>query len=702
MASNPEVKIVISAQDNASRAISGVSNSIQALAGSVIAQQAISTLTSQFDAAVEASNRMRNSLVGVTSVANAFGQDSEKTREAAKSLASDGLESVSEAATQLKNLLSSGFSLDQAIQIIDRFKDTAAFGRQSALGFGEAVSGATEGIKNGNSILSDNAGLTKNLSVMLEEAGFSAQDLSRASSNATIRQALFNGIMRESAPQLGDATRLSNEYSGAQSRLSTAVFNTQARLGDLLKLGLGPLTSGTANFIGTHQQAIVSFAGAAGAAIAFGATLLGLASVVRFVTLVMGGPLALVLTAISAIAGVITFGAFAKLQDQMLGTGQQFDASAGQIKNSAGGLDSAGKKAQDLAEKLKDIDENVVKANRDFAQSLADILKNHDNTISDLNKQATEEKNAFARAQEDKADSFKQSQDEMARRHEEQVRQIERDLAEENVKGRFADQRRIQDLQLRLAQENEDYDHSTSEKKTQYEKDTANAAEQHAKKLTELQTKLDTEKSFLQRHSADLQGIRAADALDEIQKLKQSHADQLRSFEDQRQKVVQSSQQAANGIANAYSGIPSQVNASAFSGLGDRLGKDMGRALKDAFLHSAADFFNNIGNAVGHWVLDNSGLDKLPQGWARPLMHSLGVPGFAGGVENFQGGLAYVHQGEVLVNMARGTSVIPARQVQAAVGQGGGGHTFNITNNNYNQVDVSGVTDEIMWGLRVA
>lgn len=49
-------------------------------------------------------------------------------------------------------------------------------------------------------------------------------------------------------------------------------------------------------------------------------------------------------------------------------------------------------------------------------------------------------------------------------------------------------------------------------------------------------------------------------------------------------------------------------------------------------------------------------------------------PGFASGVENFSGGLAYVHKDELLVNMPQGTSVIPANRA------GGGGHTFYVTN----------------------
>lgn len=49
----------------------------------------------------------------------------------------------------------------------------------------------------------------------------------------------------------------------------------------------------------------------------------------------------------------------------------------------------------------------------------------------------------------------------------------------------------------------------------------------------------------------------------------------------------------------------------------------------------------------------------------RQLQGSGKIPGFANGVENFQGGLAYVHKDEALVNMPKGSSVIPA-------GRGGG------------------------------
>lgn len=183
---------------------------------------------------IDASNELTNSLTGLNSVANAFGANADKAKEAALSLASDGLMSVSDAATGLKNLLASRMSLDQAVNLMNAFKDSAAFGRQSALSFGQAIRGATEGIKNQNSVLVDNAGVTKNLSNILVEAGYSAQDLSKAATDTGVRMALYNGILKETSAFQGDAARLSNSLSGAQARLATQVFNLKVSIGDAL------------------------------------------------------------------------------------------------------------------------------------------------------------------------------------------------------------------------------------------------------------------------------------------------------------------------------------------------------------------------------------------------------------------------------------------------------------------------------------
>ena len=186
-----------------------------------LAERAIGTLVGEIGRAITLSSQATAAFMGLASVAAHFGANVEEAKSAAARLSSDGLMKVSEAALGLKNLLASGFSLPQAVRLMEAFKDSAAFGRQASLDFGYAVVSATEGIKNQNSILVDNAGVTKNLSVILKEAGFSVDALSRVSTDAKVRMALFNGILKETSAQTGDAKRLTETYSGAVSKLKT-------------------------------------------------------------------------------------------------------------------------------------------------------------------------------------------------------------------------------------------------------------------------------------------------------------------------------------------------------------------------------------------------------------------------------------------------------------------------------------------------
>lgn len=66
--------------------------------------------------------------------------------------------------------------------------------------------------------------------------------------------------------------------------------------------------------------------------------------------------------------------------------------------------------------------------------------------------------------------------------------------------------------------------------------------------------------------------------------------------------------------------------------------------------------------------------DQVLLAQLRALKDSGAIPGFADGVENFDGGLARVHKDELLVNLPPGTDVIPA-------GRGGGGVTNHFTLN---------------------
>lgn len=208
---------------------------VQMAALGAAAGLALTQVVSWLEKSVDAAVKQQNALMGLSSVARGTGNDIDKTTQAAKDLSNDGLMPLGDAASGLKNLLAAGFSLPEAIKLMERFKDSAAFGRQGSLEFGQAIVGATEGIKNGNSALVDNAGVTKNLSNMLVDAGFSAQDLAKASDDVNVRMALYNGIIKETANQQGDAAKLADSFGGALARQKTAATNLQVAIGTALQ-----------------------------------------------------------------------------------------------------------------------------------------------------------------------------------------------------------------------------------------------------------------------------------------------------------------------------------------------------------------------------------------------------------------------------------------------------------------------------------
>lgn len=182
------------------------------------------------DAVTEAEASFR----GLEAVANFSGVGIGKAMEEAGKLAADGLMTTAEASKALQNLLSRGYSLDQSIATLNRLKDAAAYNRAAHLSMGEAVVTATEGLKNENSVLVDNAGVTKNVSKMWEEyaatIGKSANQLTQAEKI----QAEYNGVMAETEAQVGNAAKASEGLQGKSAKLSSTILNLKVSIGEAL------------------------------------------------------------------------------------------------------------------------------------------------------------------------------------------------------------------------------------------------------------------------------------------------------------------------------------------------------------------------------------------------------------------------------------------------------------------------------------
>ena len=182
---------------------------------------------------VKAASNFRGAILGLSAIAQHKGIEIGRAFQAASKLSADGLMDVTAASKALQNLLQRGFTLKESIEIIQRLKDAAAFNRAAHLSLAEAVVTATEGLKNENSILVDNAGVTKNVSVMWKEY---AQKIGKGVKQLTLaekRQAELNGIMQETEPMVGNAAKITKEYEGQVAKLKKEMNDFASEMGTI-------------------------------------------------------------------------------------------------------------------------------------------------------------------------------------------------------------------------------------------------------------------------------------------------------------------------------------------------------------------------------------------------------------------------------------------------------------------------------------
>lgn len=184
-----------------------------------------------FKSATQEAVNFENALIGVKSVAQSFGVETNKVEEAIKAYTSDGLIPANEAATAFKQILSTGADLQTAIKLLNSLKNAAAFNRQEFYTLGQAVVATTEGIKNGNSVKADAVGVTTNLSVLEARYAASIGKTVGQLNDAEKIQARVNGFINEGALFVGDASRLLDTYSGKVSQLNAAYIQLQIAIG---------------------------------------------------------------------------------------------------------------------------------------------------------------------------------------------------------------------------------------------------------------------------------------------------------------------------------------------------------------------------------------------------------------------------------------------------------------------------------------
>lgn len=172
--------------------------------------------------------------MGLSSILNGQKKSFGEANRFIQDYISDGLVPLNNAVTAYKNLAARGYSTEQIEKTMTALKNAAAFGRQASYSYGDAISTATEGLKNENSILVDNAGVTKNVAKMWEDYAKSIGTTTNALTQQQKIEAEVNGIMEETKWQTGDAAKYATTFAGRVAKLSATFTSLKTEIGNVI------------------------------------------------------------------------------------------------------------------------------------------------------------------------------------------------------------------------------------------------------------------------------------------------------------------------------------------------------------------------------------------------------------------------------------------------------------------------------------
>jgi len=608
-----------------------------------LAKKAISEFSDTIRSCIDESMEMQRALVGLSSVSEAFGFSQEKAREAVISLTRDGLLTFQEAGEGLKNLIATGFNLDQAIGLMEAFKDAAAFNRQGTLEFGEAIVGATIGLKNHNAIMFDNVGIATRLGTIIRRMGYDMKDFDRIMADATLRQKLYNQILQEAAVFQGDAARMSDTLEGAMKRLDASVKILKSRIGLALAPALQELIEGFANFLSyasPSEEALqnlaifavkattkfLKFANAVGLAVVSLVDLykmlgkqpliskilgVGLGGVGGFA---IGGPLGAVLGGISGygLAGLMatpeeeqerTWNKLVQNYENYKREIERLERESQQkidsiraeginylLKVSKKGVDIVRnfvtKEMERAAEKIKDIlksikEENeeyqysIDRARKHFEESMRDLVVAHREKTESIKRDIEEETESYDEAFEERKRRYEEWLEDENKRHQKKVDDIKKQIAEETkeydkqtkkirenllrqlaqahdadetlialAKRRLQEEKeeheeRLRDLQEKLQEEIDEHREAIEEKKEDYDRELEKIKSNYQKRLESLQDELQKELNLQKKYAEEFAKFKDAEARDDIQRLKDRFAEEMKELDRQHRKRLQ-------------------------------------------------------------------------------------------------------------------------------------------------------------------
>lgn len=219
----------------ANTASSKISASLSKIGKAVAVAFSVTKIIQFGKACIDTATETSNAWIGLNSILTGQGKSFSQAKSFINDYISDGLVPLNNAISAYKNLSLRGYNSEQIEKTMNALKNSATFARQSTYSLGEAVQTATEGLKNENSVVVDNAGVTKNVAKMWEDY---AKSIGKTTNNLTQQekiQAEVNGILEETKFQSNDAAIYTKTYAGTVAKMNTAFTNMKIAIGNVVQ-----------------------------------------------------------------------------------------------------------------------------------------------------------------------------------------------------------------------------------------------------------------------------------------------------------------------------------------------------------------------------------------------------------------------------------------------------------------------------------
>lgn len=492
---------------------------------------------------VQVYNEYEMAMRGLQSVSASFGQSQDEAKEAAMSLAQDGLISVSTAAVGLRNLMSAGLGLDKSIELMKAYKDEAAFGRALTLSYDQAVGNLSESFKTENSMIGNLSGQTENYNYIMDIGASMLGKTTAELTQAERVQAKYLGTLEVAKKATGDTTTYSDTYQGSLSKLRATLTELGIQIGSYFQ----PILKSLTDWFGRSAETAGSILVPALKGVAY--IVQGLVGVIQIAidTLISFGDV------VVSIGKSIGSFSFEPLRDSLKRSGNRLSSDwegmvAGMRDIGKGGIDNlnkdmqemfdssvneASKTAQKLAEIAEEYAHSLEKVNKNYKSQLQDLVIRHRDAYKKLKQDIKDLEQEQKETLEEMKIEFEKSMEDMAESHAEKTKSILDDIEEEKkalqdeiedisaewndlialtmgagedrlanlqaqldkelALGGSANQEKIDALQELIAKEEEALENAIGEQEDKRDDEISDVEETYNEKIRKLQEELDAE-----------------------------------------------------------------------------------------------------------------------------------------------------------------------------------------------------------------